>query len=301
MTKIDRRVRALDPETRRIFSYLDGELRPAELVEFEREIASNPGLKAEVRTFRSVLAALDQLAVFAPSPDFRLRVLVALYAGRSWRARLRAWIGGGSFAIVPNAFGSFLDEGLPTRQARALSALVARDPEAAAALAEWKRLHDALGRLPAYAPTAGFRDRVMARVDTAPAASARHSGLIQRIRRAWPRPADRLAAASGIAFGPTTAVLATAYMLFSNNPLVTASNVASFLWTKTADVLSGLINGGFGSAAGNVFGILDGVAPQGPAIAVSVFVFACLMLMSAWILYRNIVKVPVSERRYVPI
>ncbi len=301
MTKIDRRVRGLDPETRRIFSYLDGELRSGELVEFEREIASNPGLKAEVRTFRSVLAALDQLAVFAPSPDFRLRVLVALYAGRSWRARLRAWIGGGSFAIVPNAFGSFLDESLTTRQARALSALVARDPEAAAALAEWKRLHDELGRLPAYAPTAGFRDRVMARVDTAPAASARHSGLTQRIRRAWPRPADRLAAASGIAFGPTTAVLATAYMLFSNNPLVTASNVASFLWTKTTDVLSGLINGGFGSAAGNVFGILDGVAPRGPAIAVSVFVFACLTLMSAWILYRNIVKVPVSERRYVPI
>lgn len=300
MTKIDRKAGALDPETRRIFSYLEGELRSSEVVEFEREIAGNPELKAEVRGFRSVLAALDQLALFAPSPDFRVRVLLALYAGRSWRARARAWLGGGSFAIVPNALTSLLDEGLPARRARALSAFVARDPEAAGALAAWKRLHDELDRLPAYAPTAGFRDRVMARVDAVPAASVRQRGFAQRIKRAWARPADRLAAASGIAFGPTTAVLATAYMLFSNNPLVTASNVASFLWTKTADALSGLINGGFGNALGSVFGLLDGVGPPGPAIAFSVLLFACLTLVSAWVLYRNI-KVPVSERRYVPI
>ena len=301
MTKIDRRVRDLDPETRRIFSYLDGELRPSDVVEFEREVADNPGLKAEVRAFRSVLAALDQLALFAPSPDFRVRVLVALYAGRSWRARARAWIGGGSFAIVPNALASLLDESLPARQARALSAFVAGDPEAAGALAEWKRLHDRLDRLPAYAPAAGFGDRVMARVEVAPAPSVRHGRFAELVKRAWSRPADRLAAASGIAFGPTTAVLATAYMLFSNNPLVTASNIASFLWTKTADALSGLINSGFGNAVGSVFGLLDGVAPPGPALAVSVLLFACLTLVSAWVLYRNIVKVPVSERRYVPI
>jgi len=301
VTKTDGSVRALDPETRRIFSYLDGELRPGDVLEFERETAVNPGLRAEVRAFRSVLAALDQLALFAPSPDFRVRVLVALYARRSWRARTRAWIGGGSFAIVPNALATLLDEGLPRRQARALSAFVASDPEAASALAEWKQLHDKLDRLPAHAPTAGFRDRVMARVDTVPAPSSRRSGLAQRIGRAWSRPADRLAAASGIAFGPTAAVLATAYMLFSNNPLVTASNVASFLWTRTADALSGLVDSGFGSAAGSLFGLLDGVAPQGPALTVSVIVFACLTLVSAWVLYRNIVKVPASERRYVPI
>lgn len=304
MTRIERKAGVLNPETRRIFSYLDGELRSAEAAEFEREIAGNPGLEAEVRAFRSVLAALDQLAVFAPSPDFRVRVLAALYAGRSWRVRLRAWIGGGSFAIVPNALASLLDEGLPARQAKALSAFVARDPEAARALATWRRLHDELDRLPNHAPAAGFGDRVMARVATAPAASAtsaRRSGFARRIRRAWSRPADRLAAASGIAFGPTTAVLATAYMLFSNNPLVTASNVASFLWTKTAEAVSGLVNSGFGSALGGVFGFLDGVAPPGPAIAATVLLFACLTLVSAWVLYRNIIKIPVSERRYVPI
>ncbi len=298
-------VRALDPETRRIFRYLDGELRAGEAVEFERKIAADAVLAAEVRSFRAVLAALDQLAVFAPSPDFRVRVLAALHAGRSWQARLRAWLGGGSFAIVPNALAALLDESLPTRQAKALSAFVARDPEAAGALAEWKRLHDRLDRLPVYRPAAGFGDRVMARVPAAapaaPAASAHDIGLLRRIRRLWPRPADRLAAASGIAFGPTTAVLATAYMLFSNNPLVTASNVGSFLWTKSADALSGLIEGGLGSAAGTMFGYLDGLAPQGAAIAASAVLFACLTLASAWILYRNIIKVPASERRYVPI
>ncbi len=298
-------VRALDPQTRRMFRYLDGELRSGEAVEFERKIAADAVLAAEVRSFRSVLAALDQLAVFAPSPDFRVRVLAALHAGRSWRARLRAWLGGGSFAIVPNALAALLDESLPTRQAKALSAFVARDPEAAGALAEWKRLHDRLDRLPVYRPSAGFGDRIMARVPAAapaaPGSSAHDIRLLHRIRHLWPRPADRLAAASGIAFGPTTAVLATAYMLFSNNPLVTASNVGSFLLTKSADALSGLIEGGLGSAAGTMFGYLDGLAPQGAAIAASAVLFACLTLASAWILYRNVIKVPASERRYVPI
>lgn len=295
-------VRALDPQTRRIFRYLDGELRSGEAVEFERKVAADAVLAAEVRSFRSVLAALDQLAVFAPSPDFRVRVLAALHAGRSWRARLWAWLGGGSFAIVPNALAALLDESLPARQAKALSAFVARDPEAAGALAEWKRLHDRLDRLPVYRPAAGFGDRVMARVPAAaPGPSAHDVSLLHRVRRLWPRPADRLAAASGIAFGPTTAVLATAYMLFSNNPLVTASNVGSFLWTKSADALSGLIEGGLGTTAGTMFGYLDGLAPQGAAIAASAVLFGSLTLASAWILYRNIIKVPASERRYVPI
>lgn len=294
----------MDPQTRRIFRYLDGEFRAGEAVEFERKIAADAVLAAEVRSFRGVLAALDQLAGFAPSPDFKVRVLAALHAGRSWRARLRAWIGGGSFAIVPNALAALLDESLSTRQAKALSAFVARDPEAAGALAVWKRLYDQLDRLPVHQPAAGFQDRVMARVPAAaPVRSASSSdiGLLHRIRRLWPRPADRLAAASGIAFGPTTAVLATAYMLFSNNPLVTASNVVSFLWTKSASALSGLLEGGLGSTAGTMFGYLDGLAPQGAAIAVSAVLFACLTLASAWILYRNIIRVPASERRYVPI
>jgi anti-sigma factor RsiW len=39
-------VRTLDPQTRRIFRYLDGELRAGEAVEFEREIAADAVLAA---------------------------------------------------------------------------------------------------------------------------------------------------------------------------------------------------------------------------------------------------------------
>ena len=302
--------RTLDPGTRRMFSYLDGELGSGERAAFEAEMARDSGLAAEAESFRSLLATLDELAAFAPSPDFRARVLAALQTRKSWRLRLRGWLGGDYRPAARNVFAALLDEGLSARQARTLAAFVARDPEAATALASWRSLYEQLDGLSGFAPARGFADRVMFRLDAAPAPAAPWAVLAGGIRRLWPRRRERLAAATGIAFGPVVGVAGTVagttYMLFSNNPLVTASNVASFVWTKCAAALAGLAQGLFGGAttspaAGSVVGLLDNLAQSAPAMAAGLLLFGGLTLVSTWILYKNVVKVSGMERRYVPV
>jgi len=314
---------APDPGTMRVFSYLDGELPARERAAFEEEIASDRALAAEVAAWRVLLGALDEVAAFAPSPDFRVRVLASLNARRSRWERLRDRLRGESSAHAPNVFAALLDEGLTVRRARALAAFVARDPEAAAALASWRRLHRELDTLPAFAPSEGFANRAMARVRVpeprrairpgvassgaglaGPPPTARHWALARSwIGHRWPSPRDRLAATSGLAAGPVAALFVTLHML-SGNPLLTPANVASFLETRIGATVSRLADALWGSpsahpAAGFVAGILDGPAPGGLALVAGLAAFGALTLVSAWILYANVIKASPSENRHV--
>ena len=319
----ERDTRALDPGTSRLFSYLDGELSAREQAAFEAEIATDRSLAAEVASWRALLATLDEVATFAPSPDFRVRVLASLYARRSWWARLRDRWRVGSDARMPNVFTALLDEGLTARQATALTAMVARDPEAAAAMDGWRRLYRELETLPGFTPAEGFADRVMARVRvpergraTRPAVvrsgaglpvlpgASRHWALARDwIGRRWPSPRDRFAATSGLAVGPAAAFLVTLHML-SGNPLLTASNVSNFVETRAGAAMSRLADTLFGDpsahlAMGRLGGIVDGWALSLPTLTAGLVVFGLLTLASAWILYRNVIKVPRTENRNV--
>ena len=299
MKRTDRKPKALDPGTRRMFSYLDGELGPVERTAFERKMAADPALSRETEACRSLLATLDQLAAFAPSSDFAVRVMASLHTRRSLWARAHAWLGGSPLPAGPNVLTNLLDEGLSAGQARTLSAFLARDPEAAAALAAWRRLCHRLDQLAGFEPSPGFADRVLTHVEVAPA-STRGRGAASWLRALWPRRGDRLAAASGIAFGPTALVGVTAYMLVSDNPLVTASNVASFVWTKLTTAMSGLVEAAFSGTSGSAFGFLDVLAAPAPVLAASLILFVGLTLVSGWVLYKNIVTVSELKSRYVP-
>ena len=300
MKRTDRKPKALDPGTRRVFSYLDGELGPAERTLFERGIAADPVLSAQTEAYRFLLATLDELAAFAPSSDFAVRVMASLHTRRSLRARVHAWLSGSPLPAAPNVLTSLLDEGLSEGQARTLSAFLARDSEAAAALAAWKRFCHRLDQLPGFVPAPGFAERVMTHVEVAPASARRRGALASWLRGLWPRRGDRLAAASGIAFGPTALVGVTAYMLVSDNPLVTASNVASFVWTKLTTAMSGLLEAVFSSTSGSAFGFLDVLAAPAPVLLASLILFGGLTLVSGWVLYKNVVKVSELKSRYVP-
>ena len=300
MKRTDRTPGALDPWTRRMFSYLDGELGPAEQALFERETAADPVSSARTEAFRSLLSTLDELAAFAPSHDFAVRVMAALQARRSLWTRMFAWLDGNAVPAAPNVLANLLDEGLSRGQARTLSAFLARDPEAAAALVSWRRLCHRLDHLAGFAPSADFADRVMANVKAAPASVRRRGTLTDRLRALWPRRGNRLAAASGIAFGPTALAGVTAYMLVSGNPLVTASNVASFVWTKLSTAMSGLVEAAFSGPSGSAFGILDVLAAPPPVLVAGLVLFGGLTLVSGWVLYKNVVKVSELKSRYVP-
>lgn len=320
----ERTDRAPGPRTSRLFSYLDGEMDAGERAGFEAEIAGDSALAAEVASWRGLLAALDDAAAFAPSPDFRVRVLASLNAPRAWWARLLDRLHGARAAHPPNVFAALLDEGLATRGARALTDFAARDPEAAAALAGWRRFYRQLDALPAFAPSEGFADRVMARVRIpgrspavrpaavrsatgipVPPAAARRWALARGwIGGRWPSPRDRFAATAGLAVGPFAALFVTLRML-SDNPLITTSNVTTFVQTRAGAAVSRLATSVFesptaGQITGWIGGVLDDWTPGGPALAAVLAVFAALTLASARILYTNVIKVPQSENRHVP-
>ena len=227
-----------DPGTARVFSYLDGEMSGRERSTFEAKMASDPALARNVASWRALLGRLDEVPTLASSADFRARVLASLNAGRPWWARLRGRSLGGSPAHVPNAFTALLDRELTTRQAGALAAFTARDAEAAAALAGWRRLYGEMETLPRFAASEGFADRLMARVRVpqpgraihpriAPSSAKLRKPAAARLRETagrwigsrWPSPRDRFAAASGLAFGPVAALLLTLHV-FSGSPLV---------------------------------------------------------------------------------
>lgn len=295
----------LDPAVRRLFAYLDDELDRNERAAFEDVLAADPRLARDVRVFRSLLAALGRLAAFAPSADFKVRVLAALRTHRPGWARAWQWIAGAGRPSVGNVFSELLEEGLPPRQARALAAFVARDREAAAALTSWKRLHRQLGRLPVLAPPDGFQGRVMARIEAMPAPSRARRRAWRRVLVLWPERRQRLAAALGMAFAPTALVASLGYVLAGifANPLVTPQRAAGFIWEKGVAAVSALADGllggwspGAASAVGS--GSLGVILP---AALGGLLVFGVLSLISGRILYGIFVNNSGMGRRHVPV
>ena len=290
-----------NPGARRLFSYLDGELRPDERIRFKREIERDPVLQAEVHACRSLFAAIRSMEPHAPARDLKVRVIASLQMRPAALSRLWSWLTGGSGWSVANVFDDLHDGILSARQARALKSLVSRDPEAAAALDDWGRLHRELGRLAVLAPADGFDERVMARVRVRDGKRSR-AGLRRILAGLWPRRQERLAAASGVAFGPTAAVVATGYMLFANNPLLTLSSLAEFFRSRVVaalpDAFTGTFNTGAGVLSEVVSASLAGVGTA-PALVGGFVLLAGLTALSGWILYRNVARTTELERRHV--
>ena len=324
--RTDRNDPATDPRTERMFAYLDGTLSAAERDAYEAELAADPAHAREVESHRALLATLDEMAAHAPSRDFRIRVLASLNTPESWWERLRYRLFGAPVPMA-NVFTAFLDEGLTARQARALTAFVAADAEAAAALAGWKRLFAELQSLPGLAPSEGFADRVMARVHVLeqqravrpkavrgghgrlggipglPAATRYWELATAWIDARWPTPRDRFAVTSGMAVGPVAVFVVTLHML-SGNPLLTTSNVASFVRIRVGGAVTQLTDAVSGNPAANatmgrISAFLETWTFDSSTLAAGGILFGALTLLSGWILYRNVVKVSPLENRHV--
>lgn len=324
----DRRNPAPDRRTERMLSYLDATLSADERNAYEAELAADPALAGEVESQRALMAMLDEMAAHAPSSDFRVRVLAFLNTPEPWWVRLRRKLVG-TPPPMANVFAAFLDEGLTARQAAALAAFAARDSEAAAALAGWQRLFGELGALPGFEPSEGFAERVMARLNVRgrqpdarpqvaragvrrlagiaglPAAARLRDLATAWIDARWPTPRDRFAVTSGLAVGPVAVFVVTLHLL-SGNPLLTTSNVASFLRTRVGGAASQLADAVSGNptanyAVGRVSGLLDTWTLSGSTLAAGLILFGALTLLSAWILYTNVVKLSRSENRYVSV
>lgn len=301
----------------RVFAYLDGELTPPQRAAFEADVARDPALAASLSGGQALFDALNALEELSPAPDFAVRAMARLHLRPSLWGRLWGWAAGTGPATVRNPLAALVDGDLPRRQAGAIAAFTASNPEAAAALAGWKSLHERLDRLPALAPGANLPLRVMARLPVAhahalPRRSRTVAFLAERAHKLLPRPQERLAAASGAAFGPAVVVASLLWVVF-RNPLVTMSDVAGFVAAKAGAAATGIASAffsalGTGTAQGaweaeswgsGAWGFWREATASVPAVATGLAAFAALSVAAGWVLYRN-ARVSAMETRYAP-
>ena len=302
-------------------SYLDDELDPTARTDFESRAARDPALARELRGHRAVQAALEGLArdpdpSAIPPRGFAAGVLIALHARPNWIERLRDWLARDP-AASDSAFDALLDNRLSRRQTRILQSLAERDPAVAQALRRWRLVRSELAGLPVLAPSERLAGQVMAQVRRAEAAEAPTAlgGRAQESGRRMSRLAltgwlrtirsnrrERLAAASGIAFGPAATMAGTLYLVFSNHPQLTLPGLASFAWSRASEAVAA-VGAGLREPVWNLASTsmaarsdLAAVLPLGVG---ALLALAGLMAASLWILYRNVAPHREREGRRV--
>jgi len=75
----------------RILSYIDGRIKPNEIQEVEKHLASCSACQLRVEEFRAVSGLLDELPIIEPSPAFDVRVR-ALVAAEPVKQNWWAWL-----------------------------------------------------------------------------------------------------------------------------------------------------------------------------------------------------------------
>ncbi len=298
-----------DATTRRLFAYLDGELDPAARAALEAEIASSASLAEELRASRALYGALQAIESVDSPPDLEISVIASLRTRPGPLRRLWGWLSGSALGPAPSVFDAVLDGQIGTRQARELEAFVARDPDAARVLAGWRRLGQALARLPGFDPADGFEARVMTRLRTTEAVERPPVPALRRLLDFVVGRDQRLAAASGVAFGPLAAVVGVAYMLFASNPLVTLSDLGTFLVASGRDAFLRIVQlvmdtGAALAPVPRIEGISGAVSTW--TLVTMVLLLGGLILASAWILYRHVIAggtvgTTTREGRHAPV
>ena len=289
--------------TLRVFAYLDEELSGSARAMFEKDMATDPDLTHEVRAWEALFGVLGELPTFAPSEDFIVSVMAALKAQPTSRAAFRSWLLGRAPAPSRGVLDRLTEGSLEPAASEALAAFVAENADVRSALTRWNHVHASLATLDHLRPSPAFADNVMARVQvpvTKPTMAAR---LLRKLSQLWPERKQKLAVASGVAFGPTAVVATLAYMVFSN-PLTTPATLLNYVATKGLAGVATVVSNGFSVVLqSDVFrGVYQafGSAPlTGAGISAGVVLFCLTTLASAWVLYQHLVRLPAMEQQHV--
>ncbi len=266
-----------------------------------RHLADCTGCRARMDAWREVFGELGRLRRFAPPGRFTERVLSGIdlhgEASRSSRVwswvRLRRWLtrSAADAHLSGRRLQELADGVLSRKRATLAKAHLATCGDCESRLAGWRRLIATLEALPSLAPAAGFAERVMARWrEVAEQTTDRRQAA--RRRRLWPRSPRGWMLAGTLTSMPVAAFAAVAAFL-STVPQLTTGGLITYLWWQARDALSA-----FGSSllaavmqSGAVFRAysLADYLIASPATAVAVAAgFTILMLVSIWVLHRNI-------------
>ncbi len=297
----------------RIQAFLDGSLGGEERVGVEEHATFCARCQAELEAWQLLFSELGELPELRPSEGFALRVLAGVerpvvldpeVSGASDPAKAGrfGWLGPRAATaarhVGPERLQDYVGRLLPARQmarvAAHLDACGACRTEAAA----WSELVRRIEALPELAPSAGFRQQVMAQVRIRRPAPERataggRAGALAWARRLVPPTQRAWAALSGVAVTPITVAALLAYAVFSN-PAVTPGYLASFLWWQVSAGLSAvaglladaLLESAFVFQGYSVFKALAGAPGAAAMVAVSL---AGATSLCGWVLYRNLV------------
>jgi anti-sigma-K factor RskA len=187
---------------------------------------------------------------------------------------------------------------LPPEEQRAISTHVEACHRCAAELEAFRTLFAALSSLPRFAPTPGFGDAVMARVQVAPAPSAVTRWLqrwIPSTRRGW----VLVAAASAIPALPLLALVAWILSRPAVSPAALEQWASERTQAAAQHLFAYLLDWGLGSGAlglaQSAWGALSGVPLE--ALSATLVFLAIAIPLSAWSLVR-LVRTPNVDVTY---
>jgi len=182
-------------------------------------------------------------------------------------------------------------------------------PECSVELAEWRSLFANLSELPQLAPTAGFTNRVMARIKLPAAAPVWAQWLAaarQFTSRLAPRTAGAWAFASAFVVLPLLLGGGVMAWLVSKD-YITAQSLWMFFTDRTASSMQSL-----GASTLNAVvqsSVAAWLVQQGRTLADSAGLrglgalaagIGGMTVLSIWILYRNLFRTPTREANHVP-
>ncbi len=314
----------LTPE--RIQAYLDGRLLDEEIADLRQHATFCDSCQAELEAWQLLYSELSDLRELAPSAELRRNVMEELRTGLQEHLvapRIQDFVEGLLTAPEAASVRAHLDacgacrtevatwrrvlDGLgtlghvdpsPAFAARVMDAWKAETAAHVAAEAEVDRLLAGLGH---FEPSPAFAHRVMAQVSVGRLVRAQTRpqpvSVLVRKAAAWagnlvPRDRKTWAAVFGVAVTPLSVVSLVAYTVFSN-PLVTPTNLVSFLWWKVSGAVgamsTALVDAAVGSATlFQLYTALEYVLASPMIAALGAASFAGLTCGALWVLYKNL-------------
>ncbi len=289
--------------------FLDRSLSPAETASVEEHLSACPACREELDGWRLLFSDLETLPELEPASTLSERVMAELPLRRPLGARVRRWVGIGSPEehLPQERIQELLDGSLSSRQAgRARKHLAACRPCQEEASA-WERVFAPLASLSRFAPSAGFAERVMARVrfpTPVPSPLAAAGGRARSwARRLLPRDRRSWAVMGGMASAPTITMAALLYMVFSH-PTLTAGTFATYAYWKVAAALSSIYSLAAGAAVESTtlmwaYSLAGSLLESPLLVGAGGLAFSIMSALALWVLYRNLVAASKAEEPYV--
>lgn len=208
----------------------------------------------------------------------------------------------GQFHPTPDRLEALAEGSLPDAERAVLESHLITCSRCQMEVEDWRALFGLLASLPQIEPASGFADRVMSRVRVRRPWTARVAALLSRL---LPGTTAGWALLTSLLALPVVAT-GSVFAWIVSHPGVTPSMLLLFARDRAFEAGLSLAGRAAGSLmeTGIAIWILQavedllesgGMAQVGLAAAV----FGTLTIVSAWILYQNLIRTPTREARYV--